>query len=209
MRRPARTILAIVLAISVLAIAATAAVASGGSSATPPRADGGSDGASLGGSSGTGTGSTGTGTGTGTTAPPVRACGTPHLQGDGPDGTVSIDVCDDLPPVPPEPHVVVPTPGMADVRPIPFDQVRVGSDGRTLQIDFVAGIEPCSVLDRVDVRAEADRVTITLYEGSDPSAGQVACIMIAEFKRVIVQLDQPLGDRAIVDGASPPGVREG
>ena len=51
-------------------------------------------------------------------------------------------------------------------------------------------------------------MTITLSEGSDPAAGQVACIMIAEFKRVIVHLDQPLGDRTIVDGAKT-GFREG
>ena len=195
MRRPARSITAIVVAISALAIAATAAVASGGSGgspAVPPRAEGPSH------------GPVGTGT-----APPVRACGTPHVQGDGPDGTVSIDVCDDVPAVPPEPHVVVPTPGMVDVHTIPFDHVQVGDDGRTLQIDFVAGIEPCSVLDHVEIRSEAGRVTLTLYEGADPSAGHVACIMIAEFKRVIVQLDQPLGDRTIVDGAQAPGIREG
>ena len=192
MRRPARTILAMVLAISALAIAASAAVAPGGSSAVPPRADG----------------DTHSPAGIGTTAPPMRACGTPHVQGDGPDGTVSIDVCDDPPAIPPEPHVVVPTPGMVDVHPIPFDQARVGTDGRTVQIDFVAGIAPCSVLDHVDVRYGANSVTITLSEGSDPAAGQVACIMIAEFKRVIVQLDQPLGDRTIVDGAKT-GFREG
>ena len=193
MRRPARTILAIVLSISVLArhrgvrgdgLAAARRPSLLGRRRHPSPA------------------------GIATTTPPIRACGTPHVQGDGPDGTVSIDVCDDPPPIPPEPHVVVPTPGMVDVHPIPFDQVRVGSDRRTVQIDFVAGIEPCSVLDHVDVRYGANSVTITLSEGSDPAAGQIACIMIAEFKRVIVHLDQPLGDRTIVDGAKT-GIREG
>jgi hypothetical protein len=61
----------------------------------------------------------------------------------------------------------------------------------------------------VEVRSDDGRVTVTLYEGADPSAGHVACIMIAEFKRVIVQLDQPLGHRTIVDGAQAPGIREG
>jgi hypothetical protein len=183
MRRPARTILAIVLAISALAIAASAAVASGGSSAAPPRADGGTHGpANIG------------------TTPPVRACGTPKVQGEGPDGTVSFAPCDTNLPGPMESHVVVPTPGMADVRPVPFQSSHVEPDGRTVAVDFVAGIEPCSVLDHVDVRYGADAVTITLSEGSDPSAGQVGCIAIAEFKRVIVHLDQPLGDRSILDG---------
>ena len=45
-------------------------------------------------------------------------------------------------------------------------------------------------------------MTITLFEGSDLSGGQVACIEIGVFKRTIVQLDQPLGDREIVDGAA-------
>jgi len=192
MRRPVRTILAIVLAISALAIAASAAVASGGSAASPPRAGGGSHGPA----------------GAGTIAPPIRSCGTPHVQGDGSDGTVSIDVCDEPPPIPPEPHVVVPRPGMTDVRPVPFRSTHVEPDGWTVAVDFVAGIEPCSVLDHVDVRYGADSVTITLSEGSDPAAGQVACIMIAEFKQVIVHLDQPLGDRTIVDGAKS-SMREG
>ena len=194
MRRPARTILAIVLAISALAIAASAAVASGGSSAAPPLADGDTHGPA----------------GTGTTAPPVRACGTPHVQGDGPDGTVSIDVCDDPPPILPEPHVVVPTPGMVDVHPVPFQSRRRSEpDGRTLA-------DRLRRRHRTVLGPRSRRRALRRGRGDDhavrrlriPSAGQVACIMIAEFKRVIVHLDQPLGDRTIVDGAKT-GIREG
>ncbi len=184
MRRPARTVLAIVLSLSVLAIA-TAAIATataGGSSASPPSAGGGASRPPV-------------------AAPPVRACGTPNVHGQGPDGTVSFTPCDTNLPGPMEPHVVVPTPGMTDVHQIPFQSSHAEPDGRTVAVDFVAGVEPCSVLDHVDVRYGADAVTITLSEGSDPSAGQVACIAIAEFKRVIVHLDQPFGDRSIVDGA--------
>jgi hypothetical protein len=76
----------------------------------------------------------------------------------------------------------------------------VGDDGRTVAIDFVSGIEPCYVLDHVDVTYGEDRVTITLHEGSDPDAGDVACIDIGVYKRTIVVLDEPLGDRTIVDG---------
>ena len=100
------------------------------------------------------------------------------------------------------PLLVEPTPGMADVYARPFDSATVNGDGTSVTIDFVSGVEPCAVLDRVDVGYGADAVTITLFEGRDPNAGDVACIEIAVFKRVIVQLDEPLGDREIVDGAA-------
>ena len=57
------------------------------------------------------------------------------------------------------------------------------------------------MLDRVDVRYDAATVTITLFEGHDPNAGDVACIEIAVYKRVVVQLDEPVDGRTIVDGA--------
>jgi hypothetical protein len=103
-------------------------------------------------------------------------------------------------PVDPEP--VEPTPGMVDLRPISFVKATVATDGRTITIDFWSGVEPCSVLDHVDVDAGPRAVTITLVEGRDPNAGDVACIEIAMAKRVIVVLDEPLGDRTIVDGAA-------
>jgi hypothetical protein len=91
---------------------------------------------------------------------------------------------------------------MADVHARPFDDATVADDDVTVNVDFTSGVEPCSVLDHVDVSYGANAVTITLYEGYDPSAGQVACIDIAAFKRVVVTLDQPLDGRKIVDGAA-------
>lgn len=119
-----------------------------------------------------------------------------------PDTPVSSGPIGDQPPGDDGPIVVEPRPGMADVYARPFDAATVSDGGRTVTIDFVSGIEPCSVLDRVDVDSGADAVTITLYEGHDPAAGDVACIEIGVFERVIVHLDQPLGDREIVDGAA-------
>lgn len=125
--------------------------------------------------------------------------------GSGDDPTASCPVgtpdCNDTPMAPPgEPQVVEPTPGMANVRARPFDTATVGDDGTTITIDFVSGVEPCSVLDHIDVAYGSGTVTITLFEGNDPSAGEVACIDIGVFKRTIVTLDEPLGDRVIVDG---------
>ncbi len=67
----------------------------------------------------------------------------------------------------------------------------------------MSGVRPCHVLDHVEVDAGAGRVTITLFEGSAPSDEPVACIELAKTKRTRVQLDRPLGDRELVDGADP------
>jgi hypothetical protein len=102
------------------------------------------------------------------------------------------------------PLVVVPRPGMTEVRPTAFDTATIGTDDRTLTITFWSGVEPCVVLDHIDAAYGANDVTVTLYQGSDPSAGQVACPEIAVQKQTTVVLDQPLAGRAIVDGAASP-----
>jgi len=102
------------------------------------------------------------------------------------------------------PQIVEPRPGMADVRPTAFDIATIGADDRTLTIVFWSGVEPCAVLDHVDVSYGASDVTVTLYQGSDPSAGQVACPEIAVQKQTTVLLDEPLAGRTIVDGAATP-----
>jgi hypothetical protein len=137
-------------------------------------------------------------------ADPAPVCGE-HVDGTGPDATVSYAPCpgDPTTSLPPEgPQVVEPTPGMTGVRARPFDTASVGDDDRTVTIDFWSGIEPCTVLDHVGVDYADGEVTITLYEGSDPTAGDVACIEIAVQKRVIITLDEPLDGRDIVDGTA-------
>ena len=124
------------------------------------------------------------------------------VEEEGPDGSVGYVPCDDPAPIEPRPRIVEPMPGMADVHARPFDAARVGDDGRTVSVDFVSGIEPCSVLDRVQVTYGAEAVTITLFEGYDPDSGDVACVDIGVFKRVMVTLDEPIADRVIVDGAA-------
>ena len=78
-----------------------------------------------------------------------------------------------------EPQIVEPTPGMDHVRQTAFDTATIGADDTTLTIVFWSGVEPCYVLDHVDVSYAADAVTVTLFQGSDPNAGDVACIDIA------------------------------
>jgi hypothetical protein len=127
--------------------------------------------------------------------------------GTGPDAVVSYTPCPgDEPPAVNDPdagaQLVEPTPGMADVRSHISDHVVVSDDGRSVTVFFWSGVEPCYVLDHVDVDEAPDAVTITLFEGHDTSDGDVACIDIALLKKVVVRLDAPVGDRSIVDGAA-------
>ena len=140
--------------------------------------------------------------GTGSGDLPEQPCGRTTTSGSGPDGVVGFTPCPGDDPPTFEPQVVSPRPGMADVHARPFDDATVGPDDVTVRIDFVSGVEPCSVLDHVDIADRAATVTITLYEGHDPAAGEVAWIDIGVFKRVVIALDEPLGDRTIVDGAA-------
>jgi hypothetical protein len=129
------------------------------------------------------------------------------VSGTGPDATVSYTPCPgDDNPVVTNPYdgaqKVEPTPGMSDLYPHAFDKVVVGDDGKTLTIFFSSGVEPCYVLDHLDVDYGPGAITVTLFEGHDASAGDVACIEIALLKKVVVQLDEPVGDRRVVDGAA-------
>ena len=138
--------------------------------------------------------------------PVVVECGE-KVIGTGPDAAVSYTPCPgDEPPVVTDPDqsakLVEPTPGMADVRPHVFDHVVVNDDGSSITVFFWSGVEPCYFLDHVDVDEGSGAVTITLFEGHDTSAGDVACIEIALLKKVVVPLDGPVGDRRIIDGAA-------
>ena len=140
--------------------------------------------------------------------PPIDPgdCGE-QVTGTGPDATVSYTPCPgDEDPIVTDPYDgaqrVEPTPGMSDVYPRIFDKVVVRDGGTRVTVYFWSGVEPCYVLDHVDVEYGAGAITITLFEGHDASVGDVACIEIALLKKVVIQLDEPVGDRQIVDGAA-------
>ncbi|WP_204056545.1 hypothetical protein [Microbispora corallina] len=75
-------------------------------------------------------------------------------------------------------------------------------DGARLRLVWWSGVEPCSVLDRVEVKESADEVVVTLYEGQDRRSPDAACIEIAIQKTTTVALTSPLGARKVVDGAA-------
>ncbi|HJR46114.1 MAG TPA: hypothetical protein VJ927_10975 [Actinomycetota bacterium] len=99
------------------------------------------------------------------------------------------------------PQRVRPRPGMDEVRPVGWENARLTPNGRSLRITYWSGVEPCNVLDRVDLRYGDEEVAVTLFEGYDPDARDVACIEVALRKVVVVALEEPLGGRRITDGA--------
>jgi hypothetical protein len=64
--------------------------------------------------------------------------------------------------------MVVAQPGQADVEPVSWDMVEwYGS--ASLRLQFRSQGPPCQVLDRVEVEETPARVTLTLFQGRDPS----------------------------------------
>lgn len=84
---------------------------------------------------------------------------------------------------------------------VPWESATPGDGGRHLDVTWWSGVEPCSVLDRVEVTETAREVTVTLYEGQDRRSPDAVCIAIAILKTTRVELKTPLGDRKVVDGA--------
>jgi hypothetical protein len=65
-------------------------------------------------------------------------------------------------------EMVVAQPGQLDVEPVSWDMVEwYGSS--SLRLQFRSQGAPCQVLDRVEVDETPERVTLTLFQGRDPS----------------------------------------
>jgi hypothetical protein len=65
-------------------------------------------------------------------------------------------------------EMVVAQPGQAGVEPVSWDMVEwYGSS--SLRLQFRSQGPPCQVLDRVEVEETPARVTLTLFQGRDPS----------------------------------------
>ena len=95
--------------------------------------------------------------------------------------------------------VVTPRPGMDDVHPVAWSYAEL-TGKRTVRVYYYAGIEPCTVLDHTSISYGAKAITISLFAGSDPSAGQVACAALARATAVDVTLNQDPAGRTFVDG---------
>lgn len=134
---------------------------------------------------------------------PIKCDETPPADAD-PDTVV----CHEVPPgddptdIPdPSPSHVEPRPGMSNVHPLGWENAFVHDDQRSVTVTFWNGVEPCYVLDHVEVEYGEKTVTITLFSGSDPEAGKdTACIEIAQYLAVSFTLDEDIDGRTIVDG---------
>ncbi len=96
---------------------------------------------------------------------------------------------------------LTPKAGQENLRKVSFtDAGKIAAD--TLRINFTSGVEPCDVLDHIDVVETKTSVTITLWMGNAPGKGDTACPALARFAYTDIDLDAALGDRKIVDGAA-------
>lgn len=89
---------------------------------------------------------------------------------------------------------------MADVRPTAFRNAKV-LDETTIRIFFYQGVAPCSVLDRVDIEYGTETIGVTLQVGRQETEEDTACIELAVYNYVDVELNEPVGGRKIVDDA--------
>ncbi len=178
---------AIAAALALVVVVIVAVTAFGGD--TPPADD----------TAGSSNGNTGGGDGMAMCIEGVPDCNDTVVIPGGDDPVV--DDGDDRIAEPGEPQVVEPNPDAVDLRARPFDVATPSADGTSITIDFWSGVEPCAVLGRVDVDYGPNAVTITLLEGH-LDLGDAVCIEIAVLKQTVVQLDEPLGNRKIADGAA-------
>jgi hypothetical protein len=93
---------------------------------------------------------------------------------------------------------VRPRDGLVDLRRAFVQRHRVAPSGRALTLFFWGGPAACEKL--ADVRADSSRraVRVTVLVGSDPASADAVCPEIAVLKAVRLDLDRPLGARAVV-----------
>ena len=116
--------------------------------------------------------------------PEVPVSNTPGRDGQGPSGAQRVE----------------PTEGLVDVHPTSFDRSARRDGGRALDLFFWSGVEECYGVDRIEVEYRNKTVSVTIFEGRRPEAE--TCIELAVRKVVRVELDEPLGNRTVVDGGA-------
>ena len=141
----------------------------------------------------------------GALADPGPDCGE-QIHGTGPDATVSYTMCPGDPGLSPEPvpgpQVVEPTPGMTNVRARPFDTAASGQTTAPSRSTSRAASSRARCWTTCASGIRRRPSSITLFEGSAPNAGDVACIEIAVQKQVVITLDEPLAARDLIDGVA-------
>lgn len=91
------------------------------------------------------------------------------------------------------PSIETPVPGQLNPMPVSVWKLQPAVDGRhvTVLLSWWSGVAPCSVLDSVAVTRDGSTITMTPFEGADPTAGgQLACPAIAMLRGTIVDLGE-------------------
>jgi hypothetical protein len=109
--------------------------------------------------------------------------------GSGDDGVVAPP--DDGGAFPPgQPELTVPQPGQQMVHPVSITELLAKVEGRHVFLNarWWSGVEPCSVLDSVDVARDGASIAITLFEGT--SDLDAVCIAVAVEKVTLIDLGE-------------------
>ncbi|HEY7132458.1 MAG TPA: hypothetical protein VH440_09415 [Candidatus Limnocylindrales bacterium] len=88
------------------------------------------------------------------------------------------------------PALLVPKPGQLNPHPVAPTALQASVDGRhvLVKVSWYGGIEPCSVLDSVQVERSGNTIVLTVIEGSSDLNG--VCAEIAMLKATIVDLGE-------------------
>lgn len=93
-------------------------------------------------------------------------------------------------PDPGRPQLVVPKAGTQNPRPVAIEALDVRVEGRRAVAipSWWSGVEPCTVLDSVELERDGNTFSISVREGS--GAQDVACIELALLKATLVDLGE-------------------
>ena len=134
----------------------------------------------------------------------AAACGTPNGGASGnPDGLISSTILPSATLPPTQPNQAYPDSRAINLRPIKWTRAEAG-DGRQLLIHYTSsGRSECNALGRVDITETTNAVTVSVLVGQLPGAdcAGVQPMLAAPFATTVT-LREPLGTRAVMDGAS-------
>ncbi|MGI8518176.1 MAG: hypothetical protein ACR2ME_07545 [Acidimicrobiia bacterium] len=91
-------------------------------------------------------------------------------------------------------EVAVPTGNAVNPQPITEATV-VSSDGNEVRFAVWMGVEPCDVIDRVEVTETDANVDVEIFRGTGDIAA--TCVAMAVERIVVVELAAPLGNRLL------------
>ena len=99
-------------------------------------------------------------------------------------------------------HVVFDNnPSIVDSHPLHFDSWSRVDDDNAVAVDFTTGTPECYGV-HATAHETAETVAIELRGGTLPEAVGRACIMIAVLGTLVVPLQHPLGDRAVLSASA-------